>query len=440
MATFKTFDALATEKGRLFSFSLLYISEGIPFGFTSVALVTYLRGAGLALDQIGLFMAALFMPWAFKWAWAPLIDIFKLRRFGGRKTWISFCTFAMIITLLMTATTDYISDFQLLITMVTLNNVFCATQDVAIDALAVSTLKENERSRGNGFMFAGQYIGISLGGGGAMLFSSAYGFNNTLIFISALLSICLLYTLLFIKDPFTRELIKQSKTNVFRQLALKFKQFFVTLYESFFRSGKGPALGILFALMPVGAMALAYATLSTIQVDYGLSEAEIGRLSIFNTITAATGCALGGWLGDRFGLKPTLIVTYILTAIPTIFLAWNIYQFGLVNIDTNTFYSIVITHGLFYGMSFGIHAGIFMGMTNPLVAATQFTAFMAMTNLTISFANYWQGLVAENHGYAWVLFLDSLLILLPLMLIPLLRNRKIKSPKNDKQLEPAYSN
>ncbi|WOH38927.1 MFS transporter [Thalassotalea fonticola] len=436
----KTYNALGSEKGRLFSFCLLYISEGIPYGFTSIALVAYLRSAGLPLDQIGLFMAALFMPWAFKWAWAPLIDLFKLRRLGGRKTWISCCTLAMIITLLMTAKTDYISNFNLLIIMVTLNNLFCATQDVAIDSLAVSTLKENERSRGNGYMFAGQYIGITLGGGGAMLFSSQYGFNNTLIFISVLLAMCLGYTLLFIQDPFTKEIIKQSKANAVRALALKFKQFFITLFESFFRSGKGPIFGLAFAIMPVGAMALAYGTLGTIQVDYGLDEAQIGRLSIYNTIAAAVGCALGGWLGDRFGLKSTLIITYILTAIPSSFLAWHIYQSGLGNIEANIFYTSIIAHGLFYGMSFGIHAAIFMGMTNPLVAATQFTAFMALTNLAISFANYWQGLIAESFDYAWVLFIDSLLIILPIMIIPLLRNRQIKSSTTEKQLQHAYAN
>ena len=36
---------------------------------------------------------------------------------------------------------------------------FGATQDIAIDALAVNTLPENERATANGFMFAGAYVG-----------------------------------------------------------------------------------------------------------------------------------------------------------------------------------------------------------------------------------------------------------------------------------------
>ena len=73
------------------------------------------------------------------------------------------------------------------------------------------------------------------------------------------------------------------------------------------------------------------------------------------------------------------------------------------------FYSIVIAHGLFFGMSFGVRNAIFMGMTNPAIAATQFTAFMGMSNLAISFANYWQGAVAERIDYATVFYLDALI-------------------------------
>ena len=50
-------------------------------------------------------------------------------------------------------------------------------------------------------------------------------------------------------------------------------------------------------------MALAYATLNTIQVDYGLGTQQIAALSVYNTIAAALGCVTGGWAGDRFGPK-----------------------------------------------------------------------------------------------------------------------------------------
>jgi len=113
------------------------------------------------------------LPWAFKWLIAPLVDLIRLHRFGGRKAWIVFCTTMMIATLLMTVALDLVADFELLLAVIVLNNVFCATQDVAMDALAISTLKEEERGRANGFMFGGQYLGIALGGGGAIFVLTA---------------------------------------------------------------------------------------------------------------------------------------------------------------------------------------------------------------------------------------------------------------------------
>ena len=43
--------------------------------------------------------------------------------------------------------------------------------------------------------------------------------------------------------------------------------------------------------------------------------------------------------------------------------------------------------------AFALHVAIFMGMTNPAVAATQFTAYMAISNLAISYSNLWHCLL-----------------------------------------------
>ena len=58
---------LETTRGRFLTFGLLYISEGIPYGFTTIAMVAFMRTEGLSLTQIGAFVSALFLPWSFKW-------------------------------------------------------------------------------------------------------------------------------------------------------------------------------------------------------------------------------------------------------------------------------------------------------------------------------------------------------------------------------------
>tara|TARA_B100000959_G_scaffold277708_1_gene334735 strand:- start:893 stop:2206 length:1314 start_codon:yes stop_codon:yes gene_type:complete len=415
---------LDRSKGRFFAFGILYISEGILVGFTSTAMVAFMRREGLSLEQIGTFVALLYLPWTFKWVWAPLIDIVKLQRFGGRRTWILFCTAMMIGTLLITAMVDYVVNFQLLLIMIVINNFFGATQDVAIDSLAVSPLKADERGTGNGFMFSGQFLGIALGGGGAIFVSGLWGFNVSIIYICSLMLLCFLFVLFFIRDPDISAKAGESGTEIVSKLVDTLAGFMRELYTGFLQSGSGPKIGLLFAVMPMGAMALAYAILGTMEVDYGLSNNQIATLSVYNTVLSGLGCLAGGLLGDKLGLKKILAMCYVLTAFPTLYLAAQISINGLEAVSLVSFYAAILLHGLFFGMGTGLNAAVFMGMTNPLVAATQFTAFMAMSNLAISMANYWQGRVAEAIDYAAVLYLDSLLVVLPLLLIPFLKNRE----------------
>ncbi len=396
----------------------MYVSEGIPFGFNGTAVVAYLRRQDLALDDIGLLVAVLFLPWSFKWAWAPLVDLFRFNRFGGRKVWIVFCTTMMVLTLTSILLLDVTDNFRLLLALVVLNNFFAATQDVAIDSLAVSTLQPDERARGNGFMFGGQYSGIAMGGAGAIALFGLIGFESTLMVMSALLTLNLLFIVLFVADPDVDDAPPGER------LLDVLRNFFRELKIGFLGSGPGPLLALLFSVLPVGAMALAYATLSTIQVDYGLEEAQISAVMATNTVLAAVGCVLGGFLGDRFGVRRTLFFGYLATALPALVLATLISSNGLTGVSYAALVGVIATHGLLFGVTFGVRAAVFMGSANPVVGATMFTTFMAMSNLATSYTNFWQGQVAENFDYAAVLYLDAAIVLIPLCLIPFLRSRE----------------
>ena len=420
---------LHSRRGRLSAFAILYISEGIPYGFTSTAMVAFMRIEGLSLEQIGGFVAALFIPWSFKWLLAPIVDIVKLRRFGGRKAWISACTIMMILTLAITATVDFVENFRLLLWMIVLNNLFCATQDVAIDSLSVSTLKKDERASGNGYMFGGQYFGIALGGGGAIFVSSLWGINASLFFVSSLLFVNLLFILFFIFDDDAKTLAPPRRVSKFAHFVGTLGAFVRETYTGFIESGSGPRFGLLFALLPVGAMALAYALLSTLQVDYGLNETQISQLSLAVALTSAVACIVGGILGSRFGAKRITTICYVATVIPTIILAWQISSIGLTNIPIGTFRTLILAHALLFGMGYGVRIALFMGMTNPAVAATQFTAYMALSNVAISMGNYWQGMVAERMSYSTALYLDAAIVILALCVLPFLKDREEKRPE-----------
>ena len=396
----------------------MYVSEGIPYGFTSIAVVAYLRGQEVGLDDIGILVAALLLPWSFKWAWAPLVDLFRFNAIGGRKAWIVFCTTMMVLSLILILAVDAVQNFQLLLTLVVLSNVFAATQDVAIDSLAVSTLLPEERARANGFMFGGQNTGIALGGAGAIALFGLVGFEAALVVICVLLSLNLLFITLFVADP------EAQTAAAGERVSGVFRTFFTELRRGFLGSGRAPLIALVFSVLPIGAMALSYATLSTILVDFGLDEGGVSSVVATYTLCAAAGCILGGFLADRFGLRPVLGVAYFGTAVMAFSLAVAIHSNGLAGVSQTLLVGIIATNGLIFGSAFGARSAALMGVANPVVGATMFTTFMAMSNLTVSFANFWQGQVAERFDYAAVLYLDAALVLIPLCVIPFLRSRE----------------
>jgi len=375
---------LDSKRGRFTTFGILYISEGIPLGFAAVAMAAYMRRQGMDVSQVGAFIAAFYLPWAFKWAWAPLVDLIGLKRFGGRKAWIVICQALMIATLFAVAQVDHSQHFDLLITLVIVHNVFAATNDVAIDSLAVNSLLPEERGQGNGFMFGGAYIGQGLGGGGAMFVSEMYGFDVSFLYVSLLLSIVLVFTLFFVKDPTAASIITEKTTEIWKKFSESIVGFLRELHTGFFKSVSGPMVGVFFALLPFGAMALASGVSTTLQVDIGMSDGEIAELNIYSTVVSGFGCVFGGWLADKLGRRKMLAAFYTMTIFPALYIGFMLSSdAGLAGITISQYFVAALLFYLAMGMHYGTSAAIFMGLTNPAIAATQFTGFMALRNLTI---------------------------------------------------------
>ncbi len=414
---------LHTKRGRLFTFSLLYLTEGIPFGFSAIALTTHLRMSGVGMAEIGMFLASLYAPWGFKWAWAPLVDMIKFKRFGTSRTWIGGAQVLMMATLGILVFFDLQGNLPLLVGLIVIHNIFAATQDVAIDALAVRVLPKDERGIANGFMFGASYLGQTIGGSGALMIAGWLGFKAAFPFVLIALFLIFLFVTLRIREPQSVEAEEANIDDrpVLNRVVEELKTFFKEIYLGFFRSGRGPVFGVAFALLPSGALALGLGLGSTLQVDVGMDEQQIATLTFFGTIIAAAGCILGGWISDRVGHRKALSVWYILTIIPTLYLASHfIGTEGTAGITIAMFIGASLSYSFASGLIQGTRTALFMGLTNPRVAATQFTGYMALNNLVYTYSSFWQGRFADANGYAGTMYLDSLLIIVPLLVIPLL--------------------
>src|SRR4051812_1909646 len=308
-------DLLATRRGRLAAFFLLYVTEGIPLGFTATAIAAQMRRGGLGPAEIGLFVGSLYLPWAFKWAVGPFVDTFSSERFGRRRTWIVLMQLGMIATLLVAMGVDFVGQLSVFTAIIFLHNAFAATMDVAIDALAVGVLPESERGTANGFMFAGQSLGQTIGGSGVLFLTGVMPFGSTYLFVIATILAITVFVALPLRETARPQLDEQARKarRVGRELAV-----FIRDAWRAFTGSRAALVGVLFALLPAGAMALSLALQSNLAVELGLNDNEVAELNLYTTVIFAPSCILGGWLSDRFGRRSTLAIFIFLTVVPTL--------------------------------------------------------------------------------------------------------------------------
>jgi MFS transporter, PAT family, beta-lactamase induction signal transducer AmpG len=146
----------------------LYFAQGLPFGFFGTVVPVKLREAHWDLDKIGL-AALLASPWAFKFAWAPLLDRVWWKRLGRRRTWILSMQVLTVIVLAIAALAGS-SSIPLLFGATFTANLLAATQDIATDGLGVELLDDAERGAGNGLQVGAYRFGMVIGGGALLLF------------------------------------------------------------------------------------------------------------------------------------------------------------------------------------------------------------------------------------------------------------------------------
>jgi len=429
-------DLLASRRGRLAAFFLLYLTEGLPGGFTGSAIATQMRRQGLEPAAIGAFIGALYVPWAIKWAFGPFVDVLSSDRWGRRRLWILITQTMMVVTILVAMPVSFKNQLGLFTAIILIHNIFAATQDVAIDALAVNVLHPDERGLANGLMYGGNYVGVALGGAGVLLLTPLVGFQTTFLFVAGAVALVTLLVPLPMREPPgpPREWGQGSRAVA---VAKELRRFVRDTGAAFVGS-RAAFVAIFLALLPMGAYALSLSLQSNLAVDLGLDDQHVGLLGMASTVLSAGFCVLGGWLSDRFGRRRTLAVFIAGTTIPTIALALAMHRFGWIlpvdQLDPNRaippaslvslFWTLTLAYAVFQGLMYGVGTAIYMDVTTPAVAATQFTAYMALCNVVYSYTSTWQGHALQRWGYPATLTIDAIFGLVSISLLPLMGRRR----------------
>ncbi len=154
-------------RARVITLSALYVAQGVPWGFITVTMVTFLAAEGADAGDLAYLLTLGTLPWSFKFLWGPIIDRFQIPELGRRRPWILIAQTGMIALLItMLLIPDLTNNISLLGALFFVYNVFTALQDVSTDALAVDVLQSHEFERVNSYMFTAKSLGGVIGGAG----------------------------------------------------------------------------------------------------------------------------------------------------------------------------------------------------------------------------------------------------------------------------------
>jgi len=389
-------------------FTLLYLSEGGPIGFIWWALPTMLRAAGVEVSKITALTAMLVLPWVFKFVWAPLVDALRPGRWGFR-AWIITAQFMMGVTLLPLVWLDPVEHFQWWAVLL-LSHAFCAaTQDVAIDALAISIVPERQRGMLNGCMQAGMLVGRSLFGGGALLAASVGGRHWVLLALIACIWTTL-FVVVFVDEPAER-IGTRSRLMEFRghlQAALR---------------RRATWLGLAFALSAAAGFEATGQLAGPFLVDRGVNEKAIG---VFFGIAVAgatlVGGLTGGKLSDRIGhLRAAGL---FLAGFVTMIVGLAIWDLASPEPPAAVLLGWLTGMYFFIGLFTAASYALFMDLTDVRLGGTQFSAFMSATNGCESWSAWAGGRLVGLGGYPAAFLALSAVSLLSVPLLNQLANER----------------
>lgn len=393
---------LATPTRRKFLFFSLYLSEGAPIGFIWLALPTRLRASGVDIGDITWLTAILVLPWTFKFAWAPLIDLLRSRCWGLRH-WIVTAQIVMGLSLLPLIWLDPVGGFQALGALLLVHAFAAATQDVAIDALCISSTSASERGQYNGWMQAGMLVGRAVMGGGALVMARYIGDTAVI----ALLILITTSSILLVIMSHPKEDAAADHSGIGRV-----REVWGSIKEACRQ--RNTWLGLLFAVTGGAAFKSLEVIYGPFLVDRGYDKASIGWFSAGPMIMAMiVGSLVGGWLADRVGHRRCVMsaLVYIALSIATLAITDSLLGTGphLLAMLAITAFGI----GVFTASSYAL----FMDITQPAIAATQFSAFMGATNGCESWSSYLIGSLIKTQGYpiAMLAMCGASLVALPLL-------------------------
>ena len=422
-------------RARVITLSALYVAQGVPWGFITVTMVTFLAAEGADAGDLAYLLTLGTLPWSFKFLWGPIIDRFQMPNLGRRRPWILIAQTGMVALLVtMLLVPDLTDNISLLGALFFVYNVFTALQDVSTDALAVDVLQSHEFERVNSYMFTAKSLGGIIGGAGLGTIIGIVGIRGAFLIQIPILIVIMMVPLFMRERPGEKRfpwdkndaVEMADKSDEWDEGVRGFAVILGNIKTAF--SVRSAQLGIAVSLM----ISLAFILIPILPLlflqELGWSQEEFNATKggIILVVTML-GAMAGGELGRRFGGKSMLMYAALSASLTT--LAWGTFD----NMWSEGWFMMLVwlVHTFLWSIVSICAYSLMMRVTWAEVGGTQFTGYMAMMNLSAIIGYQLAPIFAERYNYQTIFYiaavLETFVVLAALFIDPEETDRTLKS-------------
>ena len=372
----------------------LYFAQGFPFGIATETFGTYLSVSGISAEKVGL-ASTIGLAWTLKVFWAPLVDLY-----GSYRAWIMGGLACIAITLVVLGVVPPATNaFWIAASILALAS---ATQDIAIDALAIRITPSKLLGPVNSIRVAAYRSAMIVAGGLLALFSDWMGWRAA-FFAAAAICVVLILIVMTIRGEGEGERVRHE--NPFRSLG------------KWLSRPRAILLLVVILLYKVGDSAV-IPMIKKYWATRGFSAGEIGTVTTtLGMICVIAGAFAGGAFVARYGIYRGLLwlglaqmlsnIAYAMVATTTASRPWM--------------YGASIVENFTGGLGTAAFLSFLMFICDRENAATEYAMLTAIFGLSRTLAQMVSGYGVTYLGFAEYFWFTVLLGMPGLLLLPSIR-------------------
>ncbi|MCV6590574.1 MAG: MFS transporter [Marinobacterium sp.] len=423
--------------------TLLFLgfSSGLPILLVFGTLSFWLREAGVDRSAIGYF-SWVALAYAFKWAWAPLVDRLPLPLLtawlGRRRGWMLLSQLAIVAGLVLIAFAEPTQDLSHMALLAVLIAFSSATQDITVDAYRIESANERLQAAMAATYMTGYRLAMITATAGVLAIAAWWDADESsyqqlpwqiaYLSMAALMGIGIITTLVIPEPVVIRngELSEQQqkiqrwsaqRAYLPAPLARLAGWLYIAVYSpfaDFIRRYGRQALLILALIATYRISDIVMGIVANVfYVDLGFTKAEVATVTkVFGVIMTIVGALAGGALVSRFGVMKILFVGALLAAATNLLFALLSVSGPQVSLLT----AVVSLDNFSAGIATAAFVAYLSSLTNVNYSATQYALFSSVMLLLPKFMGGFSGVTVDAIGYP-LFFISTAALGLPVLLL-----------------------